>query len=196
MAAAHVHRRLYTFTATQASLTVELSNASLLPDERMVADAVRVVEARPTTSYTYDPLGNPATTTDPLGNTTETVYCPLGVRLFEEYGPDPDGAGPLPAPATLYGFDRALNLTAVTAPGGAVSEYTYDELRRPTSTRAGQIVRPGHGELYRIPRARRAGAWTNVATGGFGDNHRTHATVTGSTPTATVHCDLPGPRRR
>src|SRR5207248_9192932 len=48
------------------------------------------------TTYTYDGIGNQLTRTDANGHTTSSTYDAAG-QLVQTTGPDPDGAGPLPA---------------------------------------------------------------------------------------------------
>ena len=47
--------------------------------------------------------------------------------------PDPDGAGPLAAPVTRYGYDADGNVVSVTDPRGGVTTTAYDRAGRKTS---------------------------------------------------------------
>lgn len=78
--------------------------------------------------YTYDAQGRVATSTDGNGKTTSYGYDAAG-NLTSVTQPDPDGAGPLPAPVTTYTYDaRGFLLTRVdplgNVPGGTPSQYT------------------------------------------------------------------------
>ncbi len=63
-----------------------------------------------TSSAKFDPLGNPLTVVDALGNTTiyerNNAGYPTKLTL-----PDPDGAGPKTSPIYLYEYDSENNLT-------------------------------------------------------------------------------------
>ncbi|TQO28436.1 YD repeat-containing protein [Streptomyces cavourensis] len=63
--------------------------------------------AQYTTTYGYDPAGNPTKVTDPLGGVTTTAYDALG-KVVERK--DADGR------TTSYGYDDLDQLTKVTAP--------------------------------------------------------------------------------
>ncbi|MFJ4796331.1 DUF6531 domain-containing protein [Kitasatospora purpeofusca] len=98
-----------------------------------------------TTTFTYDPAGNPTTVQDPLGNTVTTGYDPLGRPTSVT---DPLGR------ITTTAYDAAGRVTTVTDPTGAVTTntwntagertkrtdangrtttYTYDQLHRASS---------------------------------------------------------------
>lgn len=97
--------------------------------------------ARPVTTNEYDAVGL-SKVTDPLGNATtfvrdgngratSTTDAQGGVTslVFDTYGnvlsqtdPDPDGAGPLARPVTLYTYD---SLNRVTNKIDALNKYTY-----------------------------------------------------------------------
>ncbi len=47
--------------------------------------------------------------------------------------PDPDGAGDLERPETLYAYDAAGNVVQYTDRNGRVTEYDYDHLHRRTA---------------------------------------------------------------
>jgi YD repeat-containing protein len=75
--------------------------------------------AQYTTTYGYDPAGNPTEVTDPLGGVATTAYDALGKVIGRK---DADGR------TTSYGYDDLDRLTEVTAPDGAVTAYGYDRL--------------------------------------------------------------------
>ncbi|MFJ9902304.1 LamG-like jellyroll fold domain-containing protein [Streptomyces sp. NPDC101152] len=80
----------------------------------------------PTTSYTYDALGELHTETDPLNNTASYVYDQLGDKVQQTL---PGGR------VTHVGYDTDGEILNITDPTGARTESTYDALgRRSTST--------------------------------------------------------------
>jgi RHS repeat-associated protein len=79
--------------------------------------------------YGYDDVGNLTSVTDPLGHVTQYAFDALDRRV-QVTQPDPDGAGPLAAPVTLYQYDAAGNLVKVTDALGRETSYTYDALDR------------------------------------------------------------------
>ena len=164
------------FTIVNGTLTVQLTNDA---NGRVIADAVKVVEARSTTTYEYDGLGNQTDVIDSQGNDTQTKYCPLGVRTITSTGPDPDGDGPLTAPVTTYGYDTGLRLTSTIDPTGRVTEQSYDDDGRQIATYSGEILDNG-GQGY----AESLGTWTPLTTG-YGGTSASHATDTSQTATAT-----------
>ena len=86
------YRRLQTFTAPAAGThTVTLSDISSQTGKRIVADAVRVVEAGPATAYEYDGAGNLWKTTDALGHATTFSFDEYLGRPKQILGNDPDG---------------------------------------------------------------------------------------------------------
>ncbi|MCA9124295.1 MAG: hypothetical protein KDB11_29165, partial [Planctomycetales bacterium] len=88
----------------------------------------------------YDLAGNVAATIDGNGNRAEMQYDSLN-RMTRLTSPDPDGAGPLASPITLFGYDAAGNLLSVTDPEGHLSRRTYDLRDRiVTTTDPGQNV--------------------------------------------------------
>ncbi|MEI8318734.1 MAG: DUF6531 domain-containing protein, partial [Planctomycetia bacterium] len=94
----------------------------------------------PVTRSGYDGRGNLSVITDPLGETlgdrdhsTTYKYDNVG-RKTKETQADPDGSGPLLAPATVFGYDSDGNLTTVTDPRGFATTYAYDPLGRKSST--------------------------------------------------------------
>ncbi|MFE0459421.1 RHS repeat domain-containing protein [Kitasatospora sp. NPDC058965] len=80
------------------------------------------------TRYTFNALGRPSTTTDPLGATWTTSYDYLGQPNGKT---DPDsGATPANSP-TLYDADG--NILQSTDSAGHTLSYTYDALNRKTA---------------------------------------------------------------
>ncbi|OXM61365.1 LamG-like jellyroll fold domain-containing protein [Amycolatopsis vastitatis] len=75
----------------------------------------------PTTSRTYDPAGNVATTTDPLSNVTTNTYDQLG-RLVQTALPAVGGTTPI----RHYGYDLDGELLSSMDPTGARTEATYN----------------------------------------------------------------------
>jgi RHS repeat-associated protein len=86
-----------------------------------------------TTTHTYDGEGNLLTTTDPLGRTTTKAYDAAG-QLVKVTSPDPDGAGPLPAPVTTYAYDGVGNQVAQTDVAGHTTTSTYDAANQLVAT--------------------------------------------------------------
>jgi RHS repeat-associated protein len=79
-----------------------------------------------TSRIDYDPLGRPATLTDPLGRVTTTSYDPYG-RPRTRSLPATGDAGPS---VTSFTYDRDGELRSQTGPTGATTSYTYDDLGR------------------------------------------------------------------
>jgi RHS repeat-associated protein len=117
-----------------------------------------------TTRQRVDGGGRVVATIDQAGATTTTVYDKLG-RAVRETRPDPDGAGPLVAPATAIGYDSlgyVLFVTASFAGQAGVtagdpawsSHYEYDALGRKTKETqadpdgAGPLGRPVTSFIY------------------------------------------------
>jgi RHS repeat-associated protein len=103
--------------------------ATLLPDGTTMRQRV-------------DGGGRVVATIDQAGATTTTAYDKLG-RTVRETRPDPDGVGPLMAPATAIGYDSRGNVLFVTAafagqsgvPAGDTAwstHFEYDALGRKT----------------------------------------------------------------
>jgi RHS repeat-associated protein len=95
-----------------------------------------------TTTYTYDDAGRKTSVTDANGHTTSYAYDNAN-HLTQVTGPDPDGAGSLPAPVTTYAYDAAGNKLTQVDPRGNVSgatavdyttTYTYNSNNQLTST--------------------------------------------------------------
>ncbi|QRP49086.1 DNRLRE domain-containing protein [Amycolatopsis sp. FDAARGOS 1241] len=88
----------------------------------------------PLTQYTYYPLGQPASTTDPLGRTTSYTLDQLGNRVTTTQ-PAVDGT----TPVSYATYDTDGEQLSATDPTGAQTQATYDELGQTiTST---QVVR-------------------------------------------------------
>jgi RHS repeat-associated protein len=110
-----------------------------------------------TTRQRVDGGGRVVATIDQTGATTTTAYDTLG-RTVRETRPDPDGAGPLVAPATAMGYDSRGNVLFVTASfvgqAGVTagdpawsSHFEYDALGR--KTKETQADPDGTGPLGR-----------------------------------------------
>ena len=110
-----------------------------------------------TTRLRVDGGGRVVATIDQAGATTTTAYDKLG-RTVRETQPDPDGAGPLVAPATAIGYDSRGNVLFVTASfagqAGVTagdpawsSHFEYDALGR--KTKETQADPDGTGPLGR-----------------------------------------------
>lgn len=85
----------------------------------------------PVYGYTYFLDGQLKTSTDPLGRVTSYGYDEDLGWLTSVTLPDPDGTGgPLAAPVTSYEHDAVGNVTKVTEPGGAYTQYKFDNLNR------------------------------------------------------------------
>jgi RHS repeat-associated protein len=99
--------------------------------------------AQYTTTYDYDPAGNPTKATDPLGGVTSTAYDALG-RVVERK--DADGR------STSYGYDDLDQLTKVTAPDGAVTAYGHDKLGNLTqrTDANGHVTAYGYDAAHRL----------------------------------------------
>ncbi|MFJ2137072.1 DUF6531 domain-containing protein [Streptomyces sp. NPDC087228] len=99
--------------------------------------------AQYTTTYGYDPAGNPTKVTDPLGGVTTTAYDAVG-KVVERK--DADGR------TTSYGYDDLDQLAKVTAPGGAVTAYGHDKLGNLTerTDANGHVTAYGYDAVHRL----------------------------------------------
>ncbi|MFI9182074.1 DUF6531 domain-containing protein [Streptomyces goshikiensis] len=99
--------------------------------------------AQYTTTYGYDPAGNPTKVTDPLGGVTTTAYDALGKVVGRK---DADGR------TTSYGYDDLDQLTKVTAPDGAVTAYRHDKLGNLTerTDANGHVTAYGYDAVHRL----------------------------------------------
>lgn len=79
----------------------------------------------PTTSYTYDLVGNLLSLTDPSGNTTRWQYDQLDRNTTETISLDGS------AVSRRYDYDAMNNLVEVTDRNGRVTRHDYDYLHRP-----------------------------------------------------------------
>ena len=96
------------------------------------------------TTFGRDATGLLTTITNPFGQVTTLAYTqgklasvtdPAGrvIQISQSNGnlttitnPDPDGSGPLPAPATTLGYDVSHRLTVFTDSRGKSTQVTYD----------------------------------------------------------------------
>ena len=108
----------------------------------------------PTTTYTYDAASRLMSRTDPLGRVTAYSYFANG-WLQQQTLPDPDGAlGPATGPVLAYAYNNLGQVTKVTAPGGRVTDTTYDNRGRvanvagPDPDGAGPLPRPTTSYQY------------------------------------------------
>ena len=118
------------FSPSSGTLTVRLSNDSVAPGKVVIADAVRLLDAR--TQTRYDAVGNVLSTTDAMGRTTTYQYDALN-RKTSETTPDPDGAGGNAALTTRYQYDAAGNLLQTIESDGRTTTYGYDAQNRVVS---------------------------------------------------------------
>ncbi len=77
----------------------------------------------------YDAAGNLTATVDENGNRTEFEYDELNrvTRIIEA---DPDGAGPLTSPETVFTYDDAGNVKSIIDPRNNTSTFDYDVRNR------------------------------------------------------------------
>ncbi|MCG8653512.1 MAG: hypothetical protein MI861_26985, partial [Pirellulales bacterium] len=91
----------------------------------------------PQTTWVYDLAGNVLSTTDALGRTTTYSYDALD-RQKARLSPDPDGAGPLLAPAVTNYYDDAgylhLVIERLSPSENLTTVYEYDALGRQVFT--------------------------------------------------------------
>ncbi|WP_406642519.1 DNRLRE domain-containing protein [Amycolatopsis sp. WGS_07] len=88
----------------------------------------------PLTKYSYNPLGQQTSTTDPLGHTTSYTLDQLGDRVTTT---QPAVGGTTPVSRATYDTDGEQ--LSATDPTGAQTQATYDELGQTVTTT--QIVR-------------------------------------------------------
>lgn len=89
------------------------------------------------TTFAYTATGQPSSTTDPLGRTTQWTYAGAGTTPAVGGGLTPEGlvlTERLPSGATTsYAYFANGDVASVTSPTGARTEFTYDSLGRRTS---------------------------------------------------------------
>ncbi|WP_229848626.1 LamG-like jellyroll fold domain-containing protein [Kitasatospora griseola] len=139
--AAHCHTAYATYSLDQAN---PFNPAN---DRRLTSSDARAKNANDTTyatSYAYNALGDPTTTTTPAtpdfptGRTATVTYTAGTEPAVGSTGTQPpallatstDTAGA----TTAYAYDKTGNLTRTTAPTGLVTTYTYDNLGRRAAT--------------------------------------------------------------
>jgi RHS repeat-associated protein len=90
--------------------------------------------SHPTTHYTYNLSGSPASLTDPNGNVTSWTYDAFGHLDTEVSQGYDSGTSSLSTIGTRnYDFDPNGNLTRYTDRNGRRNDYTYDALNRMTT---------------------------------------------------------------
>jgi RHS repeat-associated protein len=106
---------------------------------RVVTDAVMLLQMDSSTETAYDGSGNVASTTDQVGRVAQFTYDNIG-RQIESKLPDPDGAGSQISPLTKFEYDANGNLryeeVRLTAGPDTflTTEHQYDGLNRETKT--------------------------------------------------------------
>ncbi|WP_352230386.1 RHS repeat-associated core domain-containing protein [Kitasatospora phosalacinea] len=141
--AAHCHTSYADYAYDEANPFNPANDKPLTSSDARSADA-----SDPTyrTSYAYNAFGDPTTVTIPAtpdfpsGRTSTVAYTTGSEAAVGSTGTQPaaltasttDTAGA----TTAYAYDKAGNLTRVTAPTGAVATYTYDSLGRRTTDTA------------------------------------------------------------
>ncbi|MFC4546942.1 DNRLRE domain-containing protein, partial [Paenactinomyces guangxiensis] len=83
------------------------------------------------TTFTYGPRGEVLTITDAKGKTTTKTYDIFGRPLTTKVPKETAIGKYITTPAPVY--DKNDNIVSKTAPNGAVTSYTYDEMDRVTS---------------------------------------------------------------
>ncbi|MCA9159517.1 MAG: RHS repeat protein, partial [Planctomycetales bacterium] len=97
-------------------------------------DGVAGPATSPITLVGYDLRGDQTSITDAMNRTTTLSYDNEQRLLFQN-DPDPDGAGPLVAAITGWGYNANNQVTYINeAPAGITSSFQYDALGRLTST--------------------------------------------------------------
>ncbi|WP_404870067.1 LamG-like jellyroll fold domain-containing protein [Kitasatospora griseola] len=140
--AAHCHTAYATYSLDQANPFNPASDRLLTSSD---ARAKNVNDTTYATSYAYNALGDPTSTTTPAtsdfpsGRTATVTYTTGTEAAVGSTGTQPaalvatstDTAGA----TTAYAYDKAGNLNRTIAPTGLVTTYTYDNLgRRTTAT--------------------------------------------------------------
>ncbi|MEO3746643.1 RHS repeat-associated core domain-containing protein [Plantactinospora sp. B5E13] len=89
-----------------------------------------VLPTAPTTTTSYDALGNPTEIVDPRGNVTRLGYD----RLNRVITRDQPGSTNEQRAVWRYTYTRTGEVLSTTSPTGARTETTYDDLDRPVTT--------------------------------------------------------------
>ena len=116
---------LGTLTVDSGTLVVDLSRSS--GNTSLFADGVRIIEARPITTFEYDNARNLKSTTDGMGAITSYRFDARHrmITLTEEM--------PVAAstnPITKLTYDAASQLVAITDPLSRVARFNYDDVGR------------------------------------------------------------------
>jgi RHS repeat-associated protein len=128
----------------------------------------------------FDAAGQLISAIDALGRATYAAYDSRG-RVKTQHAADPDGAGPLTAPATHYEYDDAGNVIAVTAPNGYRTKFQYDQLNRLIKEISTDVQVADNSSMVVVNGD--APVLTSNAEGSFG---RDYATVTASSGAPSV----------
>jgi YD repeat-containing protein len=97
-------------------------------EARGLCDLLATCVARPT-SYTYDSVGNAATSEDPSGVTTTNTYNPLNKVASVSYSSSA-------APSVSYTYDASGDQTGMVD-GTGTSSYSYDPFGEMTDYESG-----------------------------------------------------------
>jgi RHS repeat-associated protein len=116
---------------TQVTLP-DSSTRTVVYDATLNRPLTATDELNRTTSFTYNSFGNRLSTADPLGNVTSYLVDSRG-QVASVAWPDPDGAGPLSAPTTVYTRDTLGRVTTMTNPDSSSRTIAYDTADRVTS---------------------------------------------------------------
>ena len=145
-------------TADETRTTISYNpNANLAPSSVTVAAGDGSISS--TQSFTYDALGNLASSTSPLGAVTTYAYD-ADRELTAVIGPDPDGSGPLTPAAAQWAYTQdgqvsQVETGSVSGPG-SLSGFTlntyvgfnYDSADRLASEFDGAVSNGSLGPAY------------------------------------------------
>jgi RHS repeat-associated protein len=112
------------FTISGEALSVRLSNQAV--DGNVIADAVRIVEARAVTTYDYDHAYNLVRVVDAKRSETKFAYDERH-RIVKITEADPDGIYSAERPVTRFVYDAASQIRQTIDPLGRATRYIYDE---------------------------------------------------------------------
>jgi YD repeat-containing protein len=102
--------------------------------------------------------GFPTSQTDALGHVTRMDRDHQG-RVTRLVQPDPDGAGPLPAPQTFFSYDSRSNLLQITHADSTTETWTYESTFNQATSYTDRLgnrtlyqIDPGTGSLLAVQR--------------------------------------------